>query len=212
MKSQQYLPIAAIIISFATCFPHFRPSRRLNTLANMLEDPEYVEILARTTTIGDFTSTISGFTVGNPGDIGALTTFSGTATANARVADSTSLSATSTTQGTKPHKTSSSDAPVATNPWNSACPVPSKFINNNFVSVSGKGGDASFTITYGNDTYTCPLSGTEVFANGYYDMNCDNGGRARVQTDRSSWISISEQFPCSAVAHQVARCWSDNKN
>ncbi|CZR61072.1 uncharacterized protein PAC_10968 [Phialocephala subalpina] len=176
MMPQQYLTIVAFLVSFVTCFPHSRSSHRSNTLANTPEDPEYIVAVARTITIGNFISTISGFTVGNPGDLCAFIYI------KLEYANFVRAS-----------------TPTVTKPWNSECPIPSKFVINNFVSVSGRGGDVSFTITYGNDTYTCPVSGTEIFANRYYDVNCDNGSRVKVQTDGSSWISISEQFPCAAL-------------
>lgn len=89
--------------------------------------------------------------------------------------------------------------PAPTNPWNAACPVPSTFTINNFVFVSGKGGDVSFTVTYGNTTYSCPQEGQEAFGLGYYDLNCGDNRQVHAQTDGSSWILINERYTCYDV-------------
>ncbi|KAE8453700.1 hypothetical protein EG329_009211 [Mollisiaceae sp. DMI_Dod_QoI] len=212
MKIQQFLATVAFCVSVANCFPQvFRSSRRSNVASvDTPGDPEYGVVLARTITIGDITATISGITLGSPGDVHPVTTFSGTGTADPQTPGSTGAPITTATEVTKAHKTTSSDAPIATNPWNEACPIPPTFTINNFVSVSGKGGDVSFTITYGNDTYACPLAPREIFALGYYDIHCDNGGRVEVQTDGSSWIFINQKFRCSAVAYTATlRAWSN---
>ncbi|KUJ20626.1 uncharacterized protein LY89DRAFT_730657 [Mollisia scopiformis] len=189
MKTQQYLTIVTLFSSFANSFPQ---SRRSNT---ELATPPEVAVLARTITIGDTTTTIGGFTVGNPGDGGSpVTTFSG-AMGNFRLPEQTDAPVSTSTQSGPAHRTTPSNEPVPTNPWNAVCPVPSMFTINNFVFVSGKGGDVSFTVTYGNGTISCPTQGQEVFSLGFYDMSCNNGS-VHAQTDGSSWILVQERYTC----------------
>lgn len=105
MKTSQYLTIATLCSSFANCFPQgFNPSRRSNAvLASTPEDPEYyVVVKARTITIGDTTTTIKGFTIGNPGETGPYTTFSA---ADDRLPDPTDAPIATSVQSRKAHKT-----------------------------------------------------------------------------------------------------------
>ncbi|KAK0102998.1 hypothetical protein ONS95_000818 [Cadophora gregata] len=146
------------------------------------------------------TSTTSSSTSPPPTPTTSKTTSTSKSTTPPITQPPTTSKTSSTTKTTSPPVTTTAKLPASTNPYSAACPIPSTYTINNFISYDGPGGDVAFTISYGDGVFTCPNKFEHsTSSNGRFTLDCDDDGLVRVVTDGFSYVYVTEKFWCGEV-------------